>query len=124
MAILTVRERMENYGIFENGAQNIEKEDVEKSIEDLKKEVVDRAVANEPGAYETYQRIVVKEADSRVRIARAEMVEILKEFTGLMAKSIQKDNESYEDRECRVWLENGSLYLKYNNIQNLLESLR
>ena len=104
MAILTVRERMEAYGIFENGAQKIEKED--QSLEDIRKEITDMAIAGESGAYELYNRIVRKEDDGRKMQAKSEMEVILKEFNKILAKDIRKSNESFEDEKCRVLIEN------------------
>ena len=45
---ISVKEVYERNGLEYN-------ENVEKSVDDLKKEVVDRAINNEEGAYESYQ---------------------------------------------------------------------
>jgi len=120
--VLTVRERMENYGIFENDAQNIEKED--QSLDEIRKEITDRAIAGDEEAYLAYSRIEKKVVDSRYVQARSAMAEVLKEFNGIISRDVRKSEESYEDQQCRVWIENDALYLKYKNIQNLLDSIR
>jgi hypothetical protein len=99
-------------------------ENVEKSSADLKKEIVDRVAANEPGAYESYQRIVVKEADSRVRIAKAEVAAVMDEFDDLLARDVLKAGESSAARENRIWSSHPELQERLTKAQGFLNDLR
>ena len=128
--MVTKNEILKNYGLHENENGSIEliqkneQEDIEKSIKDLKKEVTDRAIAGEEEAYNVYNRIVRKEDDSRVRIAKYDLENVVKEFNAVLAKDLRKsDNETNAQQVARIWTENENLYARFQKAEQILNNL-
>ena len=106
------------------GLKYIESENVEKSMEDLHKEITDLAIKGNPEAYQAYDRMEHTLADSRVKIAKAEIKSVMEEYDRLLSRDIRKSDESEAGQECRVWIENNTLYIRFQNAQRLLDEIR
>ena len=108
----------------ENDNQNVDQEKVEKSIAELKKEIVDGAISGDEAAYAAYGRIEKKEADSRLRIAKAEIASVIEEVNAIRSKDIRKGNESEAAQDARIWSTHTDLFNRFSNAQRALDNLR
>ena len=125
--ITTVRKEMEKIyakmgmEYIEHGNENVEKT---VSMEEMRKEITDRAIEGDASAYSAYNRIEKRVADSRYVQAKAEMDAVLKDFNEIIAKDIRKSDESNEQQASRIWIDNDDLYIRISEAQRILDDLR
>jgi len=115
----TVAEIYKKYGIeyHENNEKDL-------SIEEIKKEITDRAINDEPGAYEAYQQAQNREKVTLYKAAEAEVEYCTEEFNNLLRRDVRKGKETPEMQESRIWLSNPDLWCRLDKAQRCLNDRR
>ena len=106
---------------YEHKTEKVEKS---RSLGEIKKEIVDRAIDEEPGAYDAYVRVEKNEKDALYKAAKTELSACMKEYNKLLEKDVHKVGETDAMGESRIWLSNPDLWLRMDRAQRFLNDQR